>query len=81
MGQMAEPGQGVCTYIVRTQTFDQAMQAASKRKLKFYEWDWHPAEEIEGDIEHWYIYEKKAQQQGKANYLRGTGQLDENGLG
>jgi hypothetical protein len=78
---MSSPDFIVATYIVRTQTFDQAMQAASKRKLKLYEWEWHPAENFEGDVEQWYIYEKKAQQQGKANYLRGTGQLDENGLG
>lgn len=72
---------GVPTYIVRTQTFGQALHAAGKRGLKVYEWEWYPAEAGEGDIERWYIYEKKAQQNSNANYLRGAGKLDENGLG
>jgi hypothetical protein len=69
---------GVCTYIVRTETFDEAMRAALRKGLKTSDWEWFPGEP---GVEQWYIYEEKVKNQSMANYLRGAGKLTENGLG
>ena len=67
---------GICTYIIRTETFDQAIQAAHKRGLKIYQWEWFPSDDGQ---EHWYIYEKEVKRQNNRNYLRGKGQLHDHG--
>ena len=70
---------GICKYVVRTETFDQAMQSALRRGLKIYEWDWLPGEP---DQETWYINENAVKRENQANYLRGAGRLnDEHGHG